>query len=285
MVKRCPSFPIRFCLRTFSSSCAPFPGLPKLLLSARQLVNLWVAGIPHSGYISPEAIVALLSVLSSLKKVSLRFQSPQSHPDWQTRHPPPSKRTILPALNELRFKGVTEYLEELVTHIDAPQLDRMFITFFHQIDFDCQRLAQFVNRTPTVMTLNDARVEFDVHNSQASVNLRYRTKSSFRSILITILCREPDLQLSSIEQVCNSSLPPVSRVEDHYIDRRYRSQVWKNNAIEYAQWWQLLLPFTAVKNLYLSKDFAPGIAAALRELVGDRIKVVLPSLQNILVEA
>jgi hypothetical protein len=39
-----------------------------------------------------------------------------------------------------------------------------------------------------------------------------------------------------------------------------------------------------VKNLYLSKEFAPGIAAALQELVGSRITELLPSLQNILVE-
>jgi len=39
-----------------------------------------------------------------------------------------------------------------------------------------------------------------------------------------------------------------------------------------------------VKNLYLFKEFAPGIAAALQELVGARITEVLPSLQNIFVE-
>jgi len=44
---------------------------------------------------------------------------------------------------------------------------------------------------------------------------------------------------------------------------------------------ELLLPFPAVKNLYLSKDFAPGIVAALQEIVGTE---VLPSLQNILVD-
>ncbi len=40
-----------------------------------------------------------------------------------------------------------------------------------------------------------------------------------------------------------------------------------------------------MKNLYLSKEFAPGIAAALQELVGARITEVLPNLQNIFVEA
>ena len=60
--------------------------------------------------------------------------------------------------------------------------------------------------------------------------------------------------------------------------------VWNNEAIENTLWLQLLLPFTAVKNLYLSMDFAPGIAAALQELVVARITEVLPSLQNIFVK-
>ena len=39
-----------------------------------------------------------------------------------------------------------------------------------------------------------------------------------------------------------------------------------------------------MKDLYLSKEFVPGIAAALQELVGDRVTEVLPSLQNIFME-
>ena len=42
--------------------------------------------------------------------------------------------------------------------------------------------------------------------------------------------------------------------------------------------------YRALKNLYLCKEFAPGIAAALQELVGARTTEVLSSLQNIFVE-
>ena len=70
-------------------------------------------------------------------------------------------------------------------------------------------------------------------------------------------------------------------VEDLFINHQYSQLVWKNDAIENALWLELLLPFTAVENLYLFKDFAPGIAAALHELVEGRITEVLPSLQNI----
>ena len=271
------------CLQYFELFGIPFPGIPNLLLSASHLVTLALSNIPHSGYITPQAMVALLSVLSSLDTLSLGFESPQSRPGWESRILPPPKRSILPSLHQLHFKGITEYLEELVTFINTPQLDTLSITFFNQIDFDCPRLAQFINCTPTLRVLDEAHVQFD--DSTTSVKLRYQTSEfGFDDLLINISCREPDWQLSSIEQVCNSSLPPLSGVEDLYIEHRYSQLIWNNNAVENTLWLQLLLPFTAVKNLHLSKEFAPGIATALQELVGGRIAEMLPDLQNIFVE-
>lgn len=77
---------------------------------------------------------------------------------------------------------------------------------------------------------------------------------------------------------------PTSTVEDLYIKLGYSERVWKNDAIENTLWLRLLLPFTGVKNLYLYKEFVPGIAAALQGLVEGRITEVLPNLQNIFVE-
>ncbi|KAN0103705.1 hypothetical protein V8E52_011730 [Russula decolorans] len=268
-------------LRHFELDGIPFPGLPKLLLSATHIVHLRLINIPHSGYISPEAMVALLCALSSLESLSLGFQSPQSRPDWESQRLPSPKRSILPTLDNFCFKGVTEYLEELATRIDTPHLDHLNITFFNQIDFDCPRLAQFINCTPALRACDEAHVRFNDYT--ASITLRNRT-SSFDDFLINISCREPDWQLSSIEQVCNTSLHPLSMVEHLYIVHEYWQLVWKDDAIENTVWLQLLLPFTAVKNLHLSTEFAPDIAATLQELVGGRMTEVLPSLQNIFVE-
>ncbi len=262
-------------LRFFKLDGIPFPGLPKLLLSATHLVDLFLYNIPHSGYISPEAMAALLSVLSSLQSLFLRFQSPQSCPDWESRRLPPSKRSVIPALAYFSFKGVIEYLEDLVIYVDAPQLNNFHIAFFNQIDFDGLRLAQFISRTPALGGFG-AHVKFD--DRTASVRLPSR---SFTGSAIEISCKEPDWQLSSVAQVCNSCLPPLSMIEDFYIEHRYSRLVWRNDAIENTLWLELLLPFRAVKNLYLSKDFAPGIAVALQEIVGTE---VLSSLENIFVE-
>jgi hypothetical protein len=257
-------------LECFFLSRIPFPGLPTLLLSATHLVDLWLEDIPHSGYISPEAMVALLSVLSSLKILSLEFRSLRSRPDRETQSLPPCKHSILPTLCEFCFKGVTEYLEDFVAIIDAPQLEILKITLFNQIDFDTQRLAQFINRTPKLDKCDEAHVE-----------LTYaRARVLFGTLEISITCREPVL---SVAQVCNSALP--SSVEDLYIEHPHPilRPLWQDGSIENTLWLQLLLPFTAVKNLYLSEEFAPGIAAALQELVGARITEVLPSMQNIFV--
>ena len=73
-------------------------------------------------------------------------------------------------------------------------------------------------------------------------------------------------------------------MENLYISEDlYSPPNWKDD-IENAEWLDLLLPFTAVKNLYLSKQFSPRIAPALLELTGGRTTEVLPALQNVLVE-
>jgi len=53
-------------LRVLALDGIPFRGLPKLLLSTTDLVALVLHNIPHSRYISPEAIVTCLSMLTSL---------------------------------------------------------------------------------------------------------------------------------------------------------------------------------------------------------------------------
>ena len=92
-------------LRSIDLNGIRYPGFRTLLLSATHLVELWLANTPHSGYISPEAMVALLSVLSSLKTLYLAFRSSPSDLDLESRSPPPSKRPILPALEFFFSKG------------------------------------------------------------------------------------------------------------------------------------------------------------------------------------
>jgi hypothetical protein len=76
--------------------------------SALRLRYFGLSGIPFPGSGLPNLLLSLSSVLSSLESLSLQFQSPQSHLGLESRSLPPLKPIILPALEEFRFKGVTE---------------------------------------------------------------------------------------------------------------------------------------------------------------------------------
>ena len=79
------------------------------------------------------------------------------------------------------------------------------------------------------------------------------------------------------------SLPLLSTTENLFIYEPAHSQINWNDGIENIEWLELLLPFTAVKNLYLSEQFAPRIAPALQELTGGRTEV-LSTLRNLYLE-
>jgi len=268
-------------LRSLRFERIPFPSLPNLLLSAPGLVKISLHKIPHSGYISPEAIVTCLSSLTKLAELELSFISPLSHPGREIRRPPPPTPTVLPALRHFRFVGVSEYLEDLVARIDCPLLDSFQIKFFHQLIFDTPQLTRFISRTPELQARKEARI--DVSSSGASVLVPGIVG---RGLRLEISCRQSDWQLSSLAQVCCSSFPQtlISSLERLYIcDDEYSQVRWQDD-VENSQWLELLRPFTAVKNLHLSREFTPRIVPALQETVEEKVTEVLPAFQCLYLE-
>ncbi len=271
-------------LRFLELDRIPFPGLPKLLLSTTDLVDLRLWEIPHSGYISPETMVTCLSTLTRLEKLDLEFESPQSRPVQKDPRPLRSKRSVLPALTRFWFRGASEYLEDLVAGIDAPLLHSFFIGFFYQLNFDTPQLAQFISRTQTLKLHNQPQL-MCFSDWGASVTF-LREGTSDRVLQLGILCRQSDWQLSSLAQVCASSFPYplISTVKHLSILEETRSPLHWQDDIRNSEWLELLHPFTSVKNLYLSKELSPRIAPSLRELVGRRASEALPTLQNLFLE-
>ena len=177
-----------------------FPGSPRFLLSTTDLSCLTLEGIPHTGYISPEAMVTLLSTLTRLTELTIEFESPASRPE--RRGPPPLTRVILPALEELRFHGVNEYLEDLVARIDTPRVHTLNISFFHQLIFDIQQLSNFIRHAGLLRSSNDAKLIF--FNDHIDINLSpLKAIDSSKKFNLGIYCGAIDSQVSSIAQICN----------------------------------------------------------------------------------
>jgi hypothetical protein len=143
------------------------------------------------------------------------------------------------------------------------------------------QLAQFISRRQRDEVYHEARVIF----SDSRVIVSLPEPFAF-GLKLEISCRQSDWQLSALAQVCSSSIPQpfIPTVERLYIFENGSSQPRWQDDIENSQWLELLHPFTAVKNLYLSQKLTPRIAPALQELVGERINEMSPALQSISLE-
>ena len=167
-----------------------------------------------------------------------------------------------------------------MARIDTPQLDFFYLAFCDQVVSDTAQFIQFINRTSTLNTLERACVVFE--DNSANVNFSSQT-SGYRELDVRIRCSDFNWELLSLERVFTSSLPPLSTSEDLYISEAAHSQPDRLNAID-TVWLDILCPFTAVKNLYLSKQVAPHVVSVLQGLVGDRMTEVSPNLRNIFLE-
>ena len=257
-----------------------FPALPKLLLSATDLVDLHLWRVPHSGsgYISPEAMATCMSALTRLEVFSLDFLFPPSVPDPIDRRPPLPTRTLLPALTELSFQGASEYLDDLVSRIDAPLLYYINLTFYNQPNFDTTQLVRFLSHTKRLSAFNRANLMISQLDGDIVFFPQSGPPDSLR-VVLSLSFYEQEWQLSSLARFYSSFLSPLSALEPIFLEvNAHRSS---DDMEDPTQWLELLHPFIAVKNLYLDAKVVPRVARALQELVGERVTEVLPSLQNI----
>ena len=254
-----------------------FPGLPKLLLSATDLVSLQLH-LPHFWYISPDAMVTCLSASVRLKLFTLKFESRQ---DRDSRHLPPPTPTLLPALTSFRFQGVYEYAEDLMARIGAPLLHRLYITLFNETVPITPQLSQFINRIPSFRALNGARIAFSDDEVRITFPLPIR-RIGYEGLVLGISWDNSVGQLSFLARLCRSFLPTLAMVEQLYIygEGSLSPLHWPENIL-HSQWLELLHLFTGAKNLFLSDDLAPCISTILRQLAGERRTEVFPALENL----
>jgi hypothetical protein len=265
-------------LQTIHLSGIPFAALPKLLLSTRDLVSLFVRIPTLSRCLSPTAMVTCLSALTRLENLSFGFRFPRSRAVRENQLLPRMSRVVFPALATLIVKGDSEYFEDFIAQIDTPLLDVFYIKFFNQLIFDTPRLHDFITRTEAFKSPHKASIVFS--NFNVVVQLFRRDGSPMdehRILWLDLPCRPSDWQLSSIVQVCRSALPPLPTLECLEIIS-YR----EHHDVEDTQLLEVLHLFTSVKNLVLSEILSLPVAAAMGKISG--ATEVLPALQNLFLQ-
>lgn len=257
-------------LRYFFLDGITFPTLPQLVLSASRLTKLWLQRIPDAGYISPEVLASCLAVLSNLEELFIEFQYPQYHPLRIV--PPPSSRAVLSALTYLGFRGSNEYLEDLISRVNAPNLDRLNVSFFMSPIFSIPELHSFIGSVERFKLLGRAYMELYPWSVRISLG-------SPTHLDLGTKCDGIAQRISSLAQLCNELSPLLSQVERLEIKGDSDPQVEPEVVMESAQWVELFRPFIAVQGLYVSKSLGPLVTQALESLPGESTKEVLPALR------
>jgi hypothetical protein len=282
-------------LQSLYLSGISFPATWKLLLSTRDLVTLSISldflfsFFPPSGYISPKAMVPILSALTKLETLvlDLHFELPfETHRAGQ--RPPALARVVLPSLTNFSFDGYSGYLWDFVSRIDAP-LDSITLTFDDEIVVsNIPLLRDFIDRTKIFNAPHRAETSFS--NALCRFSLfRRKGDVDFNVLSLEIPCFNYTLtsQLSSLAQACSLLLPPLPSLELLGI-RRYKCEPLPPQSlygVHTTQWTALLRPFVTVKDLAVGEPLISPIASTLQRLVGKPGTEILPALQNIFLES
>ena len=267
-------------LRSLRLCGISFPSIRRLLSSTRDLVTLSLGLVPpyDSEYLSPQSIVTTLSALTRLTSFHFILEFPRFWTHGTSQHPPSLTRVVLPALTDFNFHGDSEYLENIVSRIDAP-LESIAVTFIYLVS-DIPLLHDFIRRTKILNTPHRAGTCFS--NFEAGISVFQRKgNADLRVLKMVIRCDtwDPQLQLPPLVQACVSLLSPFPSLEHLGI---YKSGSWPFPLqFEHAQWTELIRPFFAVKDLVLDGPVVLSVASALQGLVGEQATGILPALQNI----
>ena len=189
--------------------------------------------------------------------------------DWENRPVPLPTPTVLHPLIKLHFNGLIKYLDDFMARIDAPLLYHLDIAIradhYQAIVFNTSHIPRFIGHIHEFQALDEAHFGINCYESVAWIKI-VSIQTTRVVLKLDIICDNLGRQFSSLAQFCRSPAFPLAILEYLCFSGGEYMQCWHRD-IENIQWTKLLHPFTSVKYLYLSKDFAQCIATAWNNLV------------------
>ena len=266
-------------LRTIHLSRIAIPSFPQLLSPSQFLVDIQLHEIPITGYFSPEAFANALSGTTQIRSLSLHFLSLPSRRNYLSLPPPPGERVVLPALNCLKYRGTSKYLDSFVARIDAPCLGEVNITFFCQPTMDASQLGWFIERTE----IHTSLIQADVEISADVISISITDSSASTSFRLQISCKQFDWQLSCMGQVCDRISPYLSHVSNVGINTA--QPLGGRDDVNGEKWLDLLrsFKFSGAKSFWVAGEVTTDILCALCP-DNEGVTTLLPSLRHVRVQ-
>ena len=251
------------------------------LTTAVSLVRLSLLQVHPWTSLYPNHLFQALSLLPQLQDLGITFFFPVPNREIQSHmlRMPNMTPTTLPNLRSFDFGGVNAYLEALLSHMDAPLLETLNVTFFNQLRFSIPHLLQFVMATEN---LRASSVTFLFHHKAVTV-LMYPPVTALRHTLsIYVGCKHLDWQVSSMAQIFNVLGPLFSAIVGLTLDYRGTtpSSEW-HNQVDPTQWHKLLGSFRNVETLRVHGGLVGELSRCLA-LDGEPPSEILPKLKTLI---
>jgi len=225
-----------------------------------------------------------LAVLPRLETFHFHFQS--ATPLSDRMRPPPVTRTILPVLTTFQFRGVDEYLEDLVAQIDSPQLNRIVTVYLNRpVVFQVAQLSTFVHRS--VGPFRCAYIRFDSDwVTFTFYRHAYYPGWNRHPVGTTLLSKVLDWHVAShMAQVLSQFSVTLSNVVHLKLEVHLNIKLVRQLMdAGYLEWLHLLRQFSTVQTLHVSQKFSRFVALVLEDITAEMAVEVLPSLHLIFLE-
>jgi len=264
-------------LRTIALKGTAFPALPRLLSSAPHLVSLKLDEMPASACISAEAIASCLATLINLESLDIDFEDTSIHPGC-TR-PPSLSRAVFPALAYFNFKGISEYLEDFVSRIDAPILRTLSITLKGS-NLHVPQILGFISRAEGFMPPKS--VVFKL--SSWDISLKFEPSDSLALEIIYQSRMDGCLGMPRICRELSPLLSQVVRLDLCVTGNRHQVFPPWWCFIRPTQWLEILRTFIATQILRVSNALMFPLECALSEITSDADAGLLPELRTLFLE-
>ena len=251
-----------------------------LLITAVNLVRLSLQWVHPSTNLYPNDLFQALSLLPQLQNLTISFSSPVTKRDIERKMLGVliEAHTTLPNLRSFDFAGVSAYLEALLSHINAPLLETLRVSFSNQLRFSVPHLGQFVT---TAENFRCRRLKFLFYHRAVAVFMDSSAGDLSPTLYIDVCCDHLDWQVSSMAQIFSVISLLFSTVVDLTLDYRSHtlSSEWHNQA-DRTQWRELLRSLRNVEVLRVHDGLVGELSRSLA-LDGKAPSKLLPKLKTL----
>ncbi|KAI9449235.1 hypothetical protein BJY52DRAFT_270560 [Lactarius psammicola] len=184
---------------------------------------------------------------------------------------PSGRRVVLPSLTHFDFRGITEYLEDLVAGIDAPRLEDIKVALFDESFFHFSKLSEFVDR----IEMHKSHRRADIKLSKNTISISLIQSGAPTRLKFRFFCEGLSKQLNLIARICISFSAFLFNVEDLRISTTQPSSLRDHEA-----WVKIIHHFRGTKWLHVADGHSTNFVRALQQPDRQR-KTVLPALHKL----